>query len=368
MIRVRWSSIVLVSLFVGLLALLLALRDVLLQAHLDDSILRFASDATVYYNWYDTVYAGSDVLENWTVFLRGSPILFMTLSDGNLLLIQACNLALMLVSLKVAMGCLDTLRGRTLFLALSLIFPYFAFGFLSLNKEVYAMCSAMFYGSYLIRGRGVYLFAALVLAVCARYYMVAALLMLMVAVPRNAPPRSGRIVAILLAVSLVAPISKQFIPEYSYENLLEGSGATGTMLAAAIDRFGYALVYPIKYVLLLPIRAYGYMLGGSHDMSGAIVSILSIAMVLTVSWLWIKRRHLSPLVRRLIVAGFVAPIPIMWSEIMHWRYYSFVYFFFLFAVLLNMEERKRAAQRHRPGVADAPSGDGGLPAAPPTAA
>lgn len=347
MIRVRWSSIFLVSVFVGLLALLLLLQDALSQAHLDDSILRFASDATVYYNWYDTVYAVSDVMENWTVFLRGSPILFMVLSDGNLLLIQACNLALMLVSLKVAMGCLDTLRGRTLFMALSLIFPYFAFGFLSLNKEVYAMCAAMFFGSYLIRGRVLYLLVAIVLAFLARYYMVAALLMLIVVVPREATPRTGLIMMILLAVSLVAPISKQFIPEYSYENLLEDSGATATILAAGIDNFGYALIYPIKYVLLLPIRAYGYILGGSHDMSGAIVSILSSMMVLTVFWLWVKHRSISPLVRRLIVAGFVAPIPIMWSEIMHWRYYSFVYFFFLFAVLLNMEERGRASRGSR---------------------
>ena len=70
-------------------------------------------------------------------------------------------------------------------------------------------------------------------------------------------------------------------------------------------------------------------------------------MVLTVAWLLLNRRLLSPMVSRLIVAGFVAPVPIMWSEIMHWRYYSFVYFFFLYAVVLNMEERVRAAIRIR---------------------
>lgn len=85
MIRVRRSSIVLVTLL-GLLALLLALRDVLHQAHIDESILYFSSDGSVHDEWYDTVYGDSNVLETLALFVRGSPILFMTLtSDGNLL-------------------------------------------------------------------------------------------------------------------------------------------------------------------------------------------------------------------------------------------------------------------------------------------
>ena len=45
-----------------------------------------------------------------------------------------------------------------------------------------------------------------------------------------------------------------------------------------------------------------------------------------------------------VIAGLVAPVPIMWSEIMHWRYYSFVYFFFVFAIVLHGADRPPRAR------------------------
>jgi hypothetical protein len=60
----------------------------------------------------------------------------------------------------------------------------------------------------------------------------------------------------------------------------------------------------------------------------------------------LRHRPRSALAGRLVVAGLVAPIPIMWSEIMHWRYYSFVYFFFLYAIVLDRRERRSSGARH----------------------
>ena len=52
---------------------------------------------------------------------------------------------------------------------------------------------------------------------------------------------------------------------------------------------------------------------------------------------------MEPVVKRLIVAGFIAPIPIMWSEILHWCYYSFV-FFYLFAIISHIESRSKQSR------------------------
>jgi hypothetical protein len=353
--RVRQSSLILLVLFAVLFVVLVLLRDVLYQAHINELILHFSSDGSIYFNHYERGYHDVDVLENWTVFLRGSPILFMMLTDGNLFAIQAANLLLMAVSMKVAFDCFTTFNGRMTFLFFSMIFPYFAFGFLGLNKEVYAMCATMFYGSYMIRGRLWHLAVAILLALCARYYMVASFLMLFFAVPRAAKPRWLLIVSGLVAISLVAPLIKDVVPEYSSENLLEGSGGLSKLMSTFVERYGYALLYPIKYLVLPMLRPFGYVIGAHQDAIGAIVSIWSLIIFSIAGWMWMSGKQMSPIVRRLIVAGFVAPIPMMWSEISHWRYYSFVYFFFLYALVLHSENKRAVGSRAEAVVPIAPA-------------
>ena len=51
-----------------------------------------------------------------------------------------------------------------------------------------------------------------------------------------------------------------------------------------------------------------------------------------------------------IVAAFVAPAPIMWAEIMHWRYYSFVYVFFLYALVLHHVDHVGLRRRPAKGL------------------
>lgn len=346
--RIRISTLVQVVAFAAMLAVLLLLREALIVAHADETILSVASDASIYYEVYQALYVYADLLERPALLLIGSPMLFMKLASGNLIVVQLCNLALMFFALRTALSSLATRPGRLLFIAGALSFPYFLFGFLGLNKEVYAMCSAIFFGSYLIRGLRRHLLLALLLAACARYYMLIALVLLWFAVPRGRPPRYWAIVAYLLGLSIAAPAAKFIIPEYTTEGLLEDSGTIGVVFAWVIDHFGYAPLYPIKYLSLMPTRLYGYLIGATEDAMGAAVSCLSLLMFALACLALMKRRALDPLARKLIVAGLVAPMPIMWSEIMHWRYYSFVYFFFLFAVLLQAERPVAATSRTEP--------------------
>jgi hypothetical protein len=267
----------------------------------------------------------------------------MKLAGGDLFVIQVCNLVLMAVTLGVGTNCLATPQGRAAFIAGALVFPYFLFGFLSLNKEIYAMCAAVFYAAYMVRGHKRHLVAALVLAACARYYMLLALVVLPFLVPRAGPVRWGAIAAMLLVISVAAPLAKALVPGYSGEDVLEVTGTTGVLFSRAIDAYGYALVYPIKYLVLVPLKVYGLLLatGREGDAMEAMVSLCSLAVLLPSLAVLLVHRRASFVVKRLVIAGLVAPMPLMWSEIMHWRYYSFVYFFFLMAVVMHFVEGRR---------------------------
>ena len=344
--RIRPSTLCLAVALAALLAVLLLTRDALLVAHSDESIFYFSSDAATYFAAYEAFYQNIEIAERPELFLVGSPILFMKLADGNLFLIQLSQLALMAVSLWVGVRCFSSFNARLAFIVGALVFPYFLFGFMSLNKEVFAMCSAIFFTSYLVRGNKSHVLLALVLAICARYYMVIALLALLFLVPRDGPPRLKWTVALLVLISIAAPIAKSTVPAYSSEDLLEAPGVAGILFSKSIDSYAYFLVYPFKYLTLIPLRAYSFMIDSTrlgNAMEG-FISLLTLALVLPSLWLLFTGKAMAPLVRRLIIAALVAPVPIMWSEIMHWRYYSFVYFFLLTALVLHYVDRPRSAR------------------------
>lgn len=348
MVRIRVSTVYLAVVFLTLFGLLLLTRDALLAAHADETIFYFSSDAATYYAAYEDLYSALDLVESPVLFLVGSPILFLKLARGDLLTIQLCQLVLMIVSLWVGLRCFDTSRARIAFMVGALVFPYFLFGFMSLNKEVYAMCSAIFYTSYMVRGHKSHVLCALLLALCARYYMVIALLALLFLVPRDGPPRMKWAFLMLVLISIAAPIAKSMVPQYSSEDLLEAPGMAGIFFSRAIDSYAYFLVYPLKYLALIPLRAYSFVIDPSrmgNAMEG-VISLLTLAVLAPSLWILIARKPTTGLVRRLIAAALLAPVPIMWSEIMHWRYYSFVYFFLVTALVLQHVDRRRA-QRPR---------------------
>ncbi|GIZ51309.1 hypothetical protein [Noviherbaspirillum aridicola] len=342
-IRISTVLVLMAAILFGML--LVGLNEVLLQAHADTTIEYVSSDAATYFRLYKDVYEDADPTENISLFLIGIPILSMIITGGSLWAIQLFNLAVMALTLRCAMSTFGTMVARLALLAGAIVFPYFLFGFLSLNKEIYAMCAALFFGRYLVRGSLRALLFALLLAMLARYYMFMTLLAMVFFFPRQRPPRYGLILAALLVISALAPIVKGMVPEYSSEDVKDVSGFTGLLFSTAIENFGYVLVYPVKYVALMPQRAYSVLLASGRfgDYMEGVVSILSLAVFLPALWLLFMRRA-GPAAQRLIVAGLVAPMPMMWSDIMHWRYYSYVYFFFLMALVLHFIENRTAAQ------------------------
>jgi len=332
-----WSGVI----FLILLGLLLIFREALLDAHTNGTIEYFASDAVTYFGAYETLFSDVNLAEFPELLLVGSPILFINLVNGNLLLIQLWQLALMFVSIKVGVGCFETMQGRVTFIVGTLIFPYFLLGFLSLNKEIYSMCATIFYASYYLRGKRSHLLVALILAFFSRYYMLISLVTLLLLVPRISKPRYWLICTMLIVISVVAPFAKLIVPMYSSEELLVAPSRIGLISSKIIDSFGYAIFYPVKYVILIPMRVYSFFIETSRTANAmeALVSIASLAILILVLYLVLLKIQTRPIVGRFILLGFIAPMPIMWSEIMHWRYYSFVYFFFIFAVILHFFDR-----------------------------
>lgn len=338
----RVSSLVLFGVFALLALTLVALHDVLRAAHENLTIQYFASDAATYYLSYYDLWADEALFARPILLLNGTPIVLMMLSNGNLLLILAANLALMLMSLKVGIDCLATLTSRLWFLAGALAFPYFAFGFLSLNKEVYAMCSAIFFASYWLRGRKTHLVAALLLAFAARYYMLLAIVFLAAVFPRNRRPRYWLAIATLFIISAIAPIAKTRIPGYSSQGLLEGAGVSSILFSRIIDWYGYAVVYPIKYLALVPTRLYSVVigLGRQADPMEAMVSALTLILIAACIYVIACRRQTTRTPLTFAMMALISPIPLMWTEIGHWRYFSYVYFFLLFALTSHYSERR----------------------------
>ena len=355
MVRFDLGKIVLNLVFLILIVIAYLSRDWIYQAHIDETIKYLSSDGYVYFRAFDERFRNVDLAEDWYSLRRSSPAALLILAEGNLFAVQMLNLALMYLTMRTAIGSLSTNVGKMTFLFCSLVFPYYAFGFLSLNKEVYAMCSAIFFGIYLIRQKFVYFLISLLLAATARYFMIASILMLFLIIPRRKEPRFFLALMILVGISLVAPVIRGLVPDYTAENLTDTGGASSVFFDTIVQNYGYAFLYPFKYVMMMLLRPYGYLIGSTHDAIGAAVSALSFVAAGIVAWMWLGKRTLTPLVRRLAMAGVVAPIPIMWSEITHWRYYSFVYFFFLFAIILQREAERRQRRASSRGGTPSPS-------------
>ncbi len=341
MFKIRIGSLLFGIIFLLMLVILLTFRKTLFEIHETEIIDYFFSDAGNYFWVYQTLFSDVNLTEAPDLLLIGSPILFMNIVDGNLILIQLWQLILMCVSIKVGVDCFHTMWGRIFFIMGSLIFPYFLFGFLGLNKEVYAMCATIFFSSYYLRGKWLHLFVALILAMIARYYMLIAFVMLFYLIPRLSKPRYWLILVSLIIISIAAPLIKSNIPGYSSDGLLEAPSRIGGISSGIIDSYGYWLFYPVKYFMLIPMRAYSFFIDSTRNANAmeALVSVLSLFMVILALYIVLIKKNIRPIVGKLILLGFVAPMPIMWSEIMHWRYYSFVYFLFMFAVILHFVDR-----------------------------
>jgi hypothetical protein len=342
---IRVTTIILIVLFLVLATSLFLLKEDILSAHNDARIDYIASDASVYWKVYENFYSTINLFDLETLyFLNTSPVFLLKIFDGNILIVLIINLLLMLVSLKVALNCLEDRDSRILFIIGTFLFPYFLVGFLSLNKEIYAMSSGIFFASYYLRGKKSHLIMALILAFLARYYMFLAIIFAALVFPRNVKPRYWLAFTTLLFISLAEPFVKKAIPTYSGESLFEGSESTvGLFFSAVIDSYGYALVYPIKYIVLVLARLWTFVIGQGRlfDIIVAVVSLMSLLLILATLYIIVCKKRLSPQVSGLIMMAFITPIPIMWSEIMHWRYYSFVYFFLLFAVVMHLADRRR---------------------------
>jgi hypothetical protein len=347
-LAVKKTTVLLAVVIVGLVALQYGVRNTLAAWHETGEIYRVSSDAVVYVKSYEQAYYKLDYSQYWDrgLFLRSWPIIFLKVANGDIYGVLLFNLGVMAASLYLAIKNISSHTGRIFFLLGSFVFPYFTFGFLAINKEIYTIASAVFFAIYYLNGRIRYLLLSLLFAWFARYFMVASILFVFCVFPRDRRPRYWLAVVSLIGISFVGPVIKRHIPGYSGgEQILDSAGKTGALFVHIIDWYGYALLYPFKYFLLIPMRIWSLVsgLGRAQDPMEAVVSVVTLGAIFCASAVYIRSKgdsidHMR--IRNFVMMGFLAPIPIMWTEITHWRYYSFVYFFFLFAIALRFKRRQ----------------------------
>lgn len=348
--RVRYHYLTVRSLWLVLFPiitiLLYAFDGALTAAYDNHDIAYFAADAPVYYEFY-TLFGDKELSENLWLLLNGFPVIQVLVANGSIFIISIFNLIVAFVAITAWVGSF-TKRGSTFYSMLAvLIFPYLSLGFFSLNKEVFVMSSILLFVRYWLRGGYGYLFMAFVVAWMGRYHMAVVIVFLFAIFPRDGSPRIHLAIATLLAISIAAPFLKPLIPGYSSEGLIDESvGVMMKLFIDSVDSYLYFLIYPFKFLALAIFRFYGVFVAANADSANSLfmesyISLLSIAIIAYSFWLYmVRRKSLCYASKVLFLMAFLSPIPILWSDIGHWRYYSFTYFLFIAGLIVHFETKR----------------------------
>jgi hypothetical protein len=303
-----------------------------------------ASDASKYFQHY------VEFEDELTRYFVSGPALLMIVFGGKLQAVLYFNLLVLLTALNSARSVFSTSGSRLMATILLLAFPYVLVAPFSLNKEVFLLSSALLFLSYFYSGSKSCLLAAFLIAPLARYYMVFVFVFILVTFPRGDKRiRWGFIVLALFACSIVAwRIDDVEVPGYSQETVLDETSGFTALVFSELQRYGlYWLIYPVKYIVYPSLRIWSLIGSGiktsSFNLLESIVSIFSLVFIFY-SFLLLSSKHSSMLVRKLIWIGLLSPVPIMLTEVGHWRYFSFVYVFFLAAVFKAREMKKSNAR------------------------
>lgn len=326
--------------------LLYTFDGALTAAHENHDIAYFAADAPVYYEIY-TQFGDENISENLWLLLNGFPVIELLLSNGSIFTTSIFNLIVVFVAITAWLGSFNRKEFTFNPVLVILIFPYLSLGFFSLNKEVFVMSSILLFIRYWLRGGYGYLFMAFVVAWMGRYHMAIVIIFLFAVFPRDRSPRIRLAITSLFFISIAAPFLKSFIPGYSSEGLIDQSvGVIMKIFIDMVDSYLYFIIYPFKFIALAMFRFYGVFVAANEDAANSLVmeayiSLLSVAIATYSFWLYMfRRRSLCYTSKALFLMGFLSPIPILWSDIGQWRYYSFTYFLFSAGLIVHFESKR----------------------------
>lgn len=330
MIRKNNNAVILTTFFWVVVSLLLiAFSDDIQSMHAADygAAYWFASDPGVYYDIYLMRIKG-DMTPMAYVYsaMVGAPVLLLLATDGQVTPILILAAAVFFYALY---SCTKQLEKKQIsFFFLILFIPYVLLGFFALNKEIYVVSSTLFFLAYYKSLDKKYLLFCFITLFFARYYMLLVFLFtLFVFPPQQKTIRWWALWGALLFISLVAPLvlSGGALLSYSADTAVGTSGNVSLLFSELIRKFMYFVSYIPKYILLILSRFWTVIVSGIHGEAKAnLLGFLFSSYTLILFAFALFRVHFPKRYNfRFLMMVLFSPVPIMFNDIFHWRYYLF---------------------------------------------
>lgn len=332
-IVVSKSRSLLYLLFSLFFIILIIMSSLIKQWYLDGTIYWIASDAPVYYEALE-IFTIEEFFNNWHWFVNLF-LIFNVLIIGDLTLYLIVVMILCLFIVKYSLKFIEP-KYRLFYLLLLFIFPYANITFFSINKEVFMFYSILLFCCYYLNKSTYILIFALLLAFCARSYLMISLVLMLFVFPVKYKPRWSLLLFTIVSLSILPFIISQ-LSGFSI-HLIDGEIGRAAILFSSLIREGlYIIVYPFKYLILMLSKTYqGFNVGFDfsnrpQDLHEFFVSFLSLLVFSYSLYIYLFKRKSTD--TRFFYLGLFSPILLQFSDIFHWRYSAFVYIFFVFYIM-----------------------------------
>ena len=312
-------------------------HDWIQNIHVDGRSYWFSSDGGQYLKLYEQYNKLGGAEDNFfTLAFIGVPVLMLLIANGSIasVLVFAC-----LTYFFSMYTCLKYMpRKRGLFIFLVTLNPFIFLGFFSINKEIFLISSALLFLAYYNSLNVKYLFLCFVVMMFARSYMFVVYLFVVFVFPPKSTVNWKLLFFGVLIMNFAAPLflNASLIGGTSGD-LLNEAGSVAVIMSELIRKYLYFLVYFPKYLLLILIRIWSAYLQGiegdyKSNFRDLLVSLYSIVVVFYS--VFSIHRYKSRNFKFLLIA-ILSPLPLMFSDIFHWRYYIYVLPFFIYYSLVK---------------------------------
>ncbi|WP_318484981.1 hypothetical protein [Photobacterium leiognathi] len=326
---------ILTMLFV--ISFVLLFKDQIQIMHLNGFSYWFSSDGGEYMKLYNT-YKEHSLYEAFDkLYAIGAPILMLMMFKGSVypsLIFSSC-----LFFLSLCLFLLSIEKNRLAFFVLCLLNPFVFLSFFAINKEIYVITSMLFFLSYYNTSKKKFLILCLMSVLFCRIYMFPVFLFLFFIFPINGEIRRKTLISSILFISLAAQVTLNL---WGKTGLLDNSGFISVFFSKLINDYLYFIAYIPKYIYLVFMRFLsvidvGFVGVYKSNLRDMMVSFYTIILILF-SILKYFRSNIKCSDTRYLIMAIIAPYPIMFNEILHWRYYIFVlpiYLAYILGVMRN---------------------------------
>lgn len=348
--NVSISRVILLIYFIFVWFFLFFYQHFIEDLHVNGLIYWISSDAPVYYNSAE-IYSIEDFLENPHYFLNLMPVFIYNMVGGllnYLIFVSILGFFIFFYSLEF----IDK-RFRVIYLIVLIIFPYTSLTYFSINKEIFAFLSAILLACYYNKQVVYILFFSLVLAFFARSYLLLTYVLMLFLFPVNGSrkPRWNFLLLFFLCISIVPFLISSFVGFGTKDLIQSDAGGAAIYFSSLILNGWYIAIYFAKYIILMLSKGYqGFNVG--FDFSGRLQDAHEFFVSLLSSLFFIAAisRHLLAKYSikenkndsRFLYLALFSPIILLFSDIFHWRYSSFVFVFLLFYFFSSARIEKRS--------------------------